>query len=497
MSSIGKLTSYLIRFSLGITAITLGLFQSSAAHRAFAAVGQLEIQAVDTGAYEGDSTVTVRVANTGQGTIQDIRISCDGLPGVTAKVEPETLPLLPEYSSTFVTVHVQGQPEHRPAKLVVKAQGRTETGETVALATIDLLESAAVAKMTLTGSTTMTESSPAFVSVIVDNSSDSPISVALRAEAAENDVRLAPEGDDVGRAVVGAPVDLTVPGHQSAVVSVQVESRPPVRRGTVGLIISATIREKGSAASFTIVASRDLTVTLSTDALPGAIGIGSILLLPGLLAVWAFLAVLQWDRRRIGVKTTSVSAIMWQDKLWLVAALAVSLLAAAIYSALGFLNLFDTYTMQDVVKVGAACGMVGAGAAALVVLAHRRRIKAINRDSSALDVIEAAAKFDGNTVSRETYRTPGGELGILVHEDRGELVLTPPIFCNSSLPDGYKTRLQMVVEMTQEKPEKERDLHFDRQTGTISRPTAVDGNATPVGTQEIIKYKAAVGAGDA
>ena len=101
-------------------------------------------------------------------------------------------------------------------------------------------------------------------------------------------------------------------------VQAQVTAVVPVRRGAAALVVTATTV---SDPPTTVSATRQLDVALAADALPGPIGIGSLLLLPGLVALWTAITVWNDDRRRIGLAPSTAGKQIWDDKLWLAAAL--------------------------------------------------------------------------------------------------------------------------------------------------------------------------------
>jgi hypothetical protein len=108
---------------------------------------------------------------------------------------------------------------------------------------------------------------------------------------------------------------MTVPPRHSAVVLVQVQAQRPLRRGP----------RRGT----------------SADILPGLQGVGSVVVISDLVAIWATLAVLHRDRRQLGLATGTAGIQIWDNKLWLLAAAAVSLVAAMLYSVAGFADLLD------------------------------------------------------------------------------------------------------------------------------------------------------------
>ena len=252
---------------------------------AFACAGELKVDAASTGAFVSGSAFTVRVANTGNGPVHDIAVDCDDPAGVITKIEPALIASLNGHSSMLATISTHGLPERNPARFVVRASGRSDAGPTVGLTTIDLQEAQPQASLELAGNTHLTDWSEATLVAIVGNSADVETDVTVRAIAGQNDVRLAVKGEDVGKAVVGTPVTVTVPAHESTVVLVQVTTTGRVRRGAVALVVTSLVRPPGGGEPYTVTASRDLDVALRMDILPGPLAFPTSSSSP---AYWAF-----------------------------------------------------------------------------------------------------------------------------------------------------------------------------------------------------------------
>jgi hypothetical protein len=434
--------------------------------------------------------VTVRVANTGSDPVQLIAIRAEGPPGVTATVEPSSLDSLAANSSVLAKVTVQGAPESRPAQLLVIATGRSGAGSTAALTSIDLVLGDPVASLTLSGNTRLTDSSPADLVAVVTNSDELPVEVSMRASAGENTVRLTTERGDLAGAAPNVPLTMTVPPRQARVVLVQVQAHRPIRRGSTALVVTATTRTPHGTSPVEVSASRDLDVALSADVLPGLLGVGSVVVIPGLLAIWAALTVLHRERRQLGLTTPNAGSQMWENKLWLLAAAAVSLLAALLYSAAGFADLLDTYSLSDVAAVSVVSGFIGAAIAGILVWWHRRKVPAITPTSAPLAVLRAAQRADGK-VSRLVYEAPDGKRGLLVHLDRDAAVLAPPIQyteidIESLIQDE---RLGEAVIGIVKTTDGEHRLRFRQDDGYVDGPRAVVGGAPVSSTRErILQY---------
>ncbi|MCV7091824.1 hypothetical protein [Mycobacterium interjectum] len=401
------------------------------------------------------------------------------------------IPTLNGHSSMLVTITAHGLPDRRPAGLVIRVSGQSASGSTVALATIDLVDAQPALSLTLAGNSRLTDSSPASLVAIIGNSSDVPITVSVRATAGRNEVRLAVQDKDGGSASVGSQLnDLQVDARQSKLVQIQVNARPPVRRGTTAVVVTTSAaRQPGVGEPYAVTASRDLEVALATDVLPGVIGLSSVLIIPGLLAVWALLSVLGKDRLRIGLQTGSVGKQILDNKLWLLGAAAVSCTAAPIYAALGFSNLFDTYTLSDIFIISVATGVIGYIAGRVIVHEHRRRVAVVNDSSSPFEVLEAAAKA-GSAIPRKTYKTPEGQRGLLVHTDWKAPVLTPQINYSKSLQTVIDTgNLANVVETIRANPDFRNDIRFATVDGMIAKPAAFQQQLQAEKEQDILDYK--------
>jgi hypothetical protein len=438
--------------------------------------GELAVEAAPTTITPGDSTIFVRVANIGSRPVWAVTVKTEAPPGVVAIVRQPRLGSLAAHSSRLVPIAVTDMPESRPGLLVVRAKGRSNAGSTAALTSIKLVSADPIASLVLVGNTRLSDSSPADLMAVVRNLADTSIDVSLRATADQNVVRLAADGKNVARAVPGAPLTMKILADRSAVVLIQVNAHSPLRRGTTGLVVTATFRTLHGAGPSDITASEQLDVALSADILPGMIGVGSVLVIPGLVAIWAALSVQRWDRRRLGLETPSVGSQIWGNKLWLLAAAAVSLLAAVLYSAAGFANLLDAYTLGDIAVVTVLSGLLGAAASGVVVWLHRRRVPVVTPASAELTVLKAAKRAD-DRVARAIYRRPDGKRGLLVHSDRDAVVLTPPVeYTEMDIQDALRDdSLTQAIRGIENSAEADQHMRY-RQNGSdeyIEGPCAV------------------------
>ncbi|MGX1266871.1 hypothetical protein [Streptomyces phaeoluteigriseus] len=283
----------------------------------------------------------------------------------------------------------------------------------------------------------MTDRSPADLIAVLTNSSDRSVSVSLRADAGRNPARTAISSEALDDAKDGDATDVAIAARKSALVFVQVRAGEPVRRGKVAVVVTATVtREVGRTPQGAgeeqlgqVTVSRELNAERAgSDLLPAALGGGAALLLPGVLAVWACLQVWVYDRRRLGVNIPSASTLLWDNKLWWLCGVLVSLAAIWIYSAaFGQDDLLDTYRWLDLawVSVGSLLAAFVASSLALLYYRHRRR-RLITSTSTPAEIVEAAHQYK-NTYEREVYEVVDGVHGLLVHRDLDAIVLTPPI----------------------------------------------------------------------
>jgi len=451
------------------------------------APGSLELTAAPTKATP-DRAISVRVANTGGDTITGVAIWLDVPPGVTATAKPDRPADLVPGASTFTTVTATGVPQSRPATLVVKATGRSGSADVTAQTLIELVRTEPVPTLTLTGNNRLTDSSATDLVAVIDNATDTTATVVVRATAGQHVVRLVAQGGDVTAAKPGGSVTLTMEPRRSAVVLIEVRAQRPLRRGTTAVVVTASVTAPQDAAPVDVSAVRSLDVALSADLLPGLLGVGSILVVPGLVTIWAALTVLGRDRRRIGLAAPDAASRIWENKLWMLAAAAVSLVAAALYAALGFANLLDTYTLSDVAIVTVAAGLLGAAAAGAAVWRHRRGTPAVTPGSPPLAVLDAAARAE-DTMARPVYRTTDGKLGLLVQHDRDAVVLTPQIEYTEIDGLDDQAQLKSAIARIPKTADAEHRMRFRADSNGLDGPRAHVG-ALPAAEphRPILKY---------
>lgn len=447
--------------------------------------GSLSVEAAPTKVASDGSVVTLRVANVGDSSIDAIEIAAQGPAGVTAVVEPAKLTALTAGASLLVQIAVSGLPERRPASIVVRATGRSGAADVAAVAVIEIASVEPAVSLVLTGNSRLTDASPADVVAVITNTADTPVDLSIRAMAGQHLVRLAAEQSDIVHAAPAKPMTMVVAARQSTVARVQVQAKRPLRRGTTSLVVTATVRPVRGMPTVDVTAERNLDVELSADVLPGMLGVGSVLAIPGLVAVWVMLTILRHDRRRIGLdgNCPSVGSQIWDNKLWLLVAVAISLVAAWLYSSLGFTDLLDTYTVSDIVTVSLALGVLVAlvGTAALRV--RRRITREITPTSTPIEVLLAAER-EQHFVNRPVYYVSDNKKGIVVRHDWGAVILTPPIEFTEI--DGISTKvanntLVGVVDLIKNQTDFQRLLRFSSDSQYINGPQAIRPTGPPGG----------------
>jgi hypothetical protein len=311
------------------------------------------------------------------------------------------------------------------------------------------------------------------------------LSADVRATSDGNDVFLGKEGQDLDDVAANTSVQVALAPLETTTIPIRVKARGAVRRGKVGLVVTAIVHGSSPGDS-SVVATRELDVETSAgDVLPAALGVGTVLLVPGLIAVWTWLKVGQWDRRRIGMDVPDPAKVVWDNKLWLLAAAAASVLAALAYRGLGQPDLFDAFRLSDVGIVTVGAGGVAACLSLVGVVWHRSRVPVINSRSSEAEVLAAAAK-SGSSVNRRTYKTDD-EVGLLIHVDRGVLVLSPPI--KYSLPDSVAQAVDRndLPSAASAASGTEFNGIFRQAAGDVKSPVAVSA-ATQVGNAKLLVY---------
>lgn len=340
------------------------------------------------------------------------------------------------------------------------------------------------------GSDRMTDHSPADLIAVVTNSSDTTVNVDVRADAGRNEVRLANKHSDLSKAPVGKPVTVHVAPQSAQLVFIEVRPQKPVHPGKAAAVVIATPRPLRSKHQTSDVpadpaVTRDLNVELAgSELLPGLVQIGSAIAVPGLLVVAAALQMWVLDRKKLGLKTNAAS-IMWANKLWLLAAAAISL-AVAWVSTNWFhrVDLLDAFSWWDLLLVSVGSGLAAAALSKIILWVFRLHKPLITESSPPWDVLRAAARHDGPQFERPVYSTPGDQplYGMLVHHDGQATVLTAPISFSGpdplvelcSMPEGdQRRRLKRAVKVIREDRRFFDDATYAPRPQWVSGPTVV------------------------
>jgi hypothetical protein len=464
---------------------------------AFACWGQLEISAASSGAFLSDSSFTVRVANTGDGPVEAIALDCDNPPGVTTTVNPKVIPRLNGHASILATISTHGVPDQNPARFVLNARGHSDAGPTEAVTTVDRQEAQPATSLALAGNARLTDWEPAGLTATIGNSSDAPVQVLLQASAGQNDIDFAPvAGDpDQTNAQVATTHRIAVQPHKSAEVVVHVKAKVQLLRSKTALVVTATVDSPPAGAQpYAVSASRDLDIALSSDILPGPLGFGTMLTIPGLLAMLAFLKVWQKDRQIAGLDPQPVSEQMWANKFRSIAvAVVISGIAAILYATLfikiGVLDFLDAYTLIDIVRLSVACLVIGLAVAIVVTLIHILTVTHLIFRASPVVILKAAAR-SSDSIEREAY-TVAGKTGLLVRKDwpRGMLILTPPIKYTLGVRTANNTApltevVQKLVKESQKSTNTKESRTLIQRFKSWLRPPSVQGMAFHIGPGE-------------
>jgi hypothetical protein len=449
-----------------LVAVILAIATPAVAVAATEGAGPLSVEVVPAKVTLGGGTAVVRVANGGGAAVTGVVLEVDAPAALTSTLDRTDIGTLASGGSALVTLSLTGT----PGTAVVTARGQAGEIPVSAAAAVEL---AAMAPHTLTlvGNTRLTERSPADLRVVVANASDTTVHVELSASAGRHRATLDRRSFELG------PREVTD-------VGLTVKSAGTLRRGAVGVVVQATIT---GADTQHLVATRELTVALAADELPGPLGVSSIVVLPGLVALLAFFEIRSQDRKRIGVAHPGAKAV-WENKTWLLLAGGLSLAAAAVYDAVVGRDVLDAPLVRDITVLTVAVGGAGAVAALVSVWRHRTSTPIITRRSSRAEVLRAAQRSDNN-LERPRYKV-GDRHGLLVHRDGDALVLTPPIsfeptgalfnaWDNTADPDRFKHIIAALP--------ADFDGVFNPGPNDIPEPTAVAiDDAEEVGRAELL-----------
>jgi hypothetical protein len=457
--------------------------------------GQLEVSVAPATVDREARDATVRLANPGTAPITHLVVNASAPPGVTVtwptlRAGGRTLPTLAPGASILVPVTVDGFPAATPGNVTIRVRGTSAGVPVTGVASLSFAAAETPLTLALHGSAAMTDRSPAEITAVLVNSSAVPVRARLTAVAGHHQVR-------IGAVPAGAPLCLAVAGQGSASVQLQVKALDPVRRGTAALLVTAAVSRPTQAAGCdaprdpvaTVTATQDVAVDLAaSDLLPDFLGIPSALVLPGLVAVWAWLSVRRRDEKALGLDTADAARAIWDNKLWLLVAAGISLAVAYLADLVGYVDLLDAYRWKQLASVTVGAGVLAALLSWLVVRVHRGRVPLVNANSGEVAVVRAALRTGPDPRAR--YRSESGESGLLVHEDRGALVLTPPVAF--ARPSALVTALRNDDEAAVVRHVRSADFngHFLADTGWIKAPRVfARGELTREADGDLLLYR--------
>jgi hypothetical protein len=365
------------------------------------AAAAMTVEVVPPTATSGGGAM-VRVANTGGTPLTGVVLDVEAPTTLTWALDRTDIGTLPPGGSALVALALDGM----AATAVVSARGRAGDIPVGAAAAVEL--GSAPHTLALVGNTRMTDRSPADLVVVVTNAADATVNVELSASTSG------------GRATLDLRSFELRPGGVRD-VALTVESDGTLRRGTVAVVVQATITGAGTQR---LVETRELTVALAADELPGPLGVSSLVAVPGLVALLAFFEIRSKDRRRIGVAHPGAK-VVWENKTWLLLAGGLGLAAVAVYDVVVGRDVLDAPLVRDITVLTVAVGGAGAVAALVSLWLHRKSTPIITPRSTPAQVLRAARRSH-DKLERPRFRA-GDNHGLLVHRDGDALVLTPPI----------------------------------------------------------------------
>lgn len=430
--------------------------------------GALVVEAAPAKISTAAGAAVVRIANDGGAPVTGVTLSVDAPAALTATMEKTDLGTMPAGGSALVKLTLAGS----PGIVVVRAMGQSGDIPVSATTAIEL-SPMAPHSLVLVGNSRLTEHSPADLLVVVTNTSDTTVQVELSAAAGKHSAVLETESFEL-------------PPRAVEDVALTVRASGPLRRGSVGLVVRATMT---GGQTQQLTATRELAVALASDELPGPLGVSSMILLPGLVALLAFFEIRSQDRKRIGAAHPGAKAV-WDNKTWLLLAGGLSLLAAVAYAAIVGRDVLDSYELSDIAVETVVVGGLGAAAALVTTWTHRKTVPVITSQTSPADVLRAAQRAS-NSLERTRYKTAHDKHGLLVHRDGQALVLTPPIAFESggALWDAWnKTKDPNRFGNVVAKLTPGFDGRFEPGPDDIPWPLAVE-QAVEVGRGELLDYK--------
>ncbi|WP_229665765.1 hypothetical protein [Ornithinimicrobium pekingense] len=349
--------------------------------------------------------------------------------------------------------------------------------------------------LTIAGSTSITDASKAhLVAVLVNPHSEDMTAVLTARSSGGIDLRVSPPSSAPDWNAGQQTLEVEMPAKSVASAIVHARVTDAISRGSVAVVVSADVMDKAGVRRETLMAAQNLQASLSADALPTFFGVSGALLFPGTAMVYAYLAVLRWDQKRLRVTPTSIGARLWQDKELLALAALLSVGLAWVFSHVGLGSFFDTYTVPDLAIATALAAVLGALLALLRVAIHRRGTRLLTSVSSKLEVVQASETADPSNL-RPVYKTSNDKRGVLIHVDRGIPVLAPRMGymeidvdqAAPKLPNNQPQRLSDITRHLAEDPIAKDDVRlvYLQSQDWVSHPgAAID--ARPTGESDVL-----------
>ena len=393
----------MVRLQAFLLGVVLTVTAAAVAASAAEGPGALTVEVVPAKVTVGGGSLLVRVANSGGAPVTGVSLDVKVPNTLRWVLDRRDLGTIGPGASALVALSLTGA----PGTAVVQAGGQSGDIPVSAAADVELAAGESHT-LSLVGNTRLTERSPAELRILVGNASDATVKVELSASAGRHRATLDQPSFELGpRKVLDVPLT--------------VESAKTLRRGAVGVVVQAMITGLGTQH---LVATRELAVALAADELPGPLGVSSLVVLPGLVALLAFFEIRAQDRKRLGLPHPGAKAV-WDNKAWLLLAAGLSLAAAGVYDPVVGRDVLDAPLVRDITVMTVAVGGAGAVAALLSIWHHRRSTPIITKRSSPEEVLRAAQR-SSNQLERARYKV-GDKHGLLVHRDGDALVLSPPI----------------------------------------------------------------------
>lgn len=320
-------------------------------------------------------------------------------------------------------VSLDKTPAVYPTTIVALVHGRVDGAPVAATGSFEVTQPPPLATLTLTGGGKMTDSSSVELRARLVNISNLAIHVGVVVSAGRHEATVS---TTAGSESTARSVGVDISPGESKDVFVRAQGGKRVKTETASVYVDATVTADGAEATH-LSAAKDVEVSMAgSDLLPNALGVGSALLVPGLVGMWAFLDVRRKDRKDRGLEATPTAKEMWDDKIWLLAGALLSVGAIYVAAPILGVNLLDEFNLKDLLVITAGTTLVAALVSFGVVLLQRRGATSVTVETNEIDVLGAAAKADGAYI-REKYETSDKKVGLLVRKQGDAYVLMPQI----------------------------------------------------------------------